>query len=913
MLDSHNAIPTMVMLGQRFRKFVLFAICAIAAQSASADVQMCSRIMSTSQLVDGGVSPGAAGSCPVTDDFWPRVAPVKMSPKNGGAAVHMYMAVRPVLNRLRVGISAAGDEDVSDADYVVLFFDRNHNSSNWAVGDFAIRLSVSPATTEISSGDMCNLDTFNGAGSGEGTVEYAEYDGTNWIPDPAAAALIDPPKRKHAFDYVSSSVDPETDIWNLEFELPIGSGGKFDLNLAAPSFFAVGGYTFKGVGSLGNPQYEFSEVFRWPEAVYSEKLDALLDPDDVIPEPFRPGVEGGSFDDLAPPQDTLGKVNVGDACFDFYVVRESWTINDIRAEPGDEEVSPGVNTFKFDYAYVGPPGVVPPDNVLPTTGQTKLTLDPYNADGRINSTPLPPNNRAPQTFGMDHPSGEFRVNIPGDLGVSGNINFVCAYPRVDFPLDGDPSNNREHINHNYIETSEKTQDIRLSAEGIPGLKPGESTKMIVKFETLNEAPELSSVAAYRPSFDQGDVKLASFAGFLDLEAQWMLAIGFVVLVAIIIAAFRRRHDINRGVFSIVIFGAGSILIAVTTAGCEIIEEYFDRDTVGTDRWEIENARELGMKAIDGRPAGWFEVPMVFGQTKILKTKFIGQPLKYKTEQMRLDPARGEAPNSVVLPVEPGQVISVHAYGGVDLDGPNGPLPLTAARGFDATRDQPSIGRTEVSPDALRRRVKFFGPNPPLATVRRSSNAGTTAPQADDNRVITVPINTEIIRRQFYAMPTGRYAPAQYAGALAGWFHGDDAQSGAFIVGRHASLIVPPGVDSLTLFVNAQWDQYASATGFFNLYVNRNPAPGHPTRTAGNVDLTHNTPVSIPSWQVLTSLNVYTYYTQAQANPVGPGEIDTIQYWGHAHTSIINSHATEFRLPGNIIIPRGTTDRTGGPQ
>jgi hypothetical protein len=280
---------------------------------------------------------------------------------------------------------------------------------------------------------------------------------------------------------------------------------------------------------------------------------------------------------------------------------------------------------------------------------------------------------------------------------------------------------------------------------------------------------------------------------------------------------------------------GKVLLSFVTS---------DRDTVQIasgpsvkDRWQVTNARELGLRPLKGE-RGWYLLPIRQGETKRLRLRVNGLPLKYRTEQRRLAPGDPDGrPNRIEIPARPGQVVTVLAFGEIDLDG-TGPLPPTSPEGV-----------------------------------------GMLIPVGGDAAV------TPRDERE-YLLRSRRYAPQTYAGAVIGSF--DGFRTG-FPIGRNASLVVPEGSHGLSLAINAALDSYRRVTGQYDIYWIVQPAPQVPTFAPMSAETPIEQPRFIEPWRILTSLNLYSFYETEDR--VGPRRVvaRTRHAYGSVHYSVYQSH------------------------
>lgn len=846
---------------------------SVFATGAAAD-ELCVITASSALAVDGVVAPGvSSGSCSA-DTLWPGVGPAEFQPGGSSPAAYLRIARISSTNRLRIGVDVAGDEDVSNFDAVLLFFDANNNGS-WDDQDFAVKVFTSPSDVVINSGEDCSLPT--------GTVEYYQYNSaeSTWDIDNAADAQI---TANYAYDY--DAPDSEDDVWNLEFEFPINAADPFHLSTAG-NYFAVGGYVFADTGH--NQESQLGTVLAWPGAVVSELTGVLPD----ISFSFSP------LQVTAPAPNTLANVNLEDVCFDVNFSTEySFQINGVDHDNGDNHLNrEDENRFRIGYYFDGPGDDPQP---ISNPGTINMSLTPYRAgEGAVDDAWVTPIDidGTPYNFNQLHMADEVTLEFPGPLPTIDDLSFICAdLDLVDFQLDDDSSNNHKHVNLNYFATSTYEQTVRVSSAGIPDLQPGETASVWLKVVNNNEHPEVQSFinatqAETRPGSQGGD----------DLNQQLILvAVLLLVMILLVLLVFRKNSFARILVIIILLILLAMFLYLLYQkfAGGAGGDGTVDAP-VGSPRWQVTNAAELGIKPLAGRP-GWYEVPVTQGETKRLNVRFQGQPLSYTPERRRLEPAVNGEPNRLDIPVEPGHVVTVIAIGKVDLDG-EGPLAPTMAGGYTEQTVIEAAATADENADTQRVAVmrKFYADNVPhVPALKRlnkeatSAQPGTTAVQPD-----TAPVTRKPDRN--YPLTEGYYQPQQFAGALAGWFRGDEQSSGTFVLGRATSVIVPEGMNTLSLFVNAQWSAYPEIAGFYDLVVINTPAPTVPTRTVPGGDATYRLPIQLPSWHVLTSVNMYTFYPEVLVNDSLTST--TVMPLSSAHFSIYDSHVDTFNANFNQAI------------
>jgi len=823
--------------------------------------ELCTQNFSSASTIDGIVAPGVSTASCAADTLWPQVGPAEFQPGGSNPAAYLRVAHISSTNRLRVGIDVSGDPDVSNQDVVLLFFDAN-NSNTWDATDFALRIPVSPSNVVIDTGDQCDLAT--------GTVEYFQYNAVDeaWDANPTAAAEV---TARYAYDYTAP--DPEDKIWNLEFDLPIHASNTFQLTTSG-NYFAVGGYLFADDGHEQSPQLGF--VRAWPGGVVVE-LTGLL-----------PAISSSTPQLAAPVASTLGNINLEDVCFDVnFSTEHSWQINGVESESGDNHINKtGNNRFRIGYYFDGPGVDLQP---ISNPGTVRMGLTPFRAGAwqwdetwntniAVNSTPY--------NFNQLHMSDEVTLNFPGEFGTTNDVSEVCAdLDLLNFQMDDDSSNNDKHINHNYFSTSSYEQTVALSVGDIKNLKAGETANVWLNIENNNEHPD---VINYVQASDKVITEQTLLDRILALELSILILLLAVFILLIILLLVYNKNNRIKILIVILLILMVFILIYLLSASRK---EQSGSESIDTPRWSILNAGELKITPIDNKP-GWYQVPLVKGESKRLKLKFNGQPLLYETQHLRLEPSIEGAPNKLDIPVKQGQILTVIATGKTDVDGENGPLNPTMAGGFTEPRGQSGGERSSHSKNMLEQSSRLFGNKRPFVRPAKNINADATVTQTEtafDPQRDGVIAQVE---KSNYPLTEGYYQPNQFSGALSGWFHGDGNSSGAFVVGRATSIIVPDGVSTLSLFVNAQWESYATISGFYDLIVVTTQAPTVPTRTVPGGDATYQLPIQIQPWLTLTSVNMYTYFPQEVV--IGNRPISTtLQPLGDAHFSIYESHVDRF--------------------
>ncbi|NNF59396.1 MAG: hypothetical protein HKN04_14265 [Rhodothermaceae bacterium] len=760
-------------------RFIILALLSVLLGSAQAQ-NVCIKEPSAAPPVDGVVAPGlASGGCAV-DAVWGGVSPGAFQPDDSLPAASLYLAYRA--SSLYVGLAVQGDEDLSDQDYILLYFDAD-NSNAFDSGDFVLRIEVSASS--ISSGKQCNVNT--------GMIELYVHDGTSWVLDNAGGGQV---TARIAYDYQTSD-DPEDQVWNLELQMPVT--GSFDLDIVADpasASFGVGAFLFADDGNQQAPQV--GTVLRWPDAVTTTPSIGATNPNFIT-------LDAGE----------LANASITDVCFDVnFSAPNAWRINGQPAASGDHRINEGVsNDFMVTFQYEGPAGAA---GEQPNEGTVRLALKPYGnittgseyewiKELPVAATTINAAEDVTFTYNFGSP--------PANWGDFAEINFVCATMTLEeFQRDDDETNNSLNVNYNYFQTSEYGQMAYLMADRIPGLRDGEQTEILLQAHTSNERSLLdrsgrgSAGPVFRwPGSGGGWVALL-LSVLAALTAAWALQAG------------RLRRGLAWSLIGLA-FGAG-------LTACRTLPDIPGIPGL-TQRWEFANARELGIRPIQGEP-GWYTMPITVGEPVPLELNFEGMALPYEPRQMQLNPQSGDnQPGRIDLPVESGRVLAVVATGQVDLDGPNGSLPPASAAGI---ADEQADGR--------------------------------------------------------YLLTDGYYTPEMYAGALIGSFDGFET---SFVVGRETALLVPSNASTLSLAVNATPQQFGQITGALDLYLVDRPPPLVPTATRLRGDGTFSVPFVLPLWEALTSLNLYTYYVTTETNDRGQVVAETRHPLGFSHYTVYNRH------------------------
>lgn len=650
---------------------IAFPLSEVAAQTT-----LCVKELTTAPTIDGVVAEGASSGGCSSDPEWGGVSPAAFHPTNSAPEAQLYLAHRPGTDRLYVGVTVGADDELSEFDHALLYFDADNNNM-WDEGDFAIQIQVSTADGSggdplVNTGAMCNVSV--------GAITYWRYDedasgsgfDTRWKDDvDGAAASV---TAAVAYDYTSSTGDDlEDEIWNLEVELPT-TGANFALDTSGPDYFAVGALLFIDDGHQTETQ--LGDVRAWPSDLY----DAAISVNAVNPNAVDNAVTTGTFPEAA----DLATASIDDVCFDVnFTNANPWRINMLDSESGDHHVNAGENTFTITFLYEGPAGSGPLDN----DGTVELAMKPYGTlpTGETSSSlrcSVEQDVTATNVNGTE--SVDFNVNLNDCEGWPdlGDLTFICIDAILkDFQRDDNASNNTHHVNFNYFETSEYAQRIFLSAEGIPGVAPGDEVTILLQADTDNEMPR-----GRRP--DRGEAP-AGPALPPFTPTGWLVLLTVALGLALLIEAVRRTAPahLRRAVVFSVLVGFVTV-VSCTPGGMTNGGGGGGEDPdPGPQRWTFANADELGIRPVEGEP-DWYTVPIRAGEVVPLELVFEGRPLPYEPERVELRPAtdNGE-PMMVRRQVRPGQVLSIFAFGEVDPDGPDGNAQPVTADGRIAERDR----------------------------------------------------------------------------------------------------------------------------------------------------------------------------------------------------------------------------------
>jgi hypothetical protein len=789
-----------------YRAFItvgaLFAVLLLSATPGRAD-GVCVKSVTTDLTLNGVVASGAGGGCPV-GPVWQSVGPVEYLPGGASPSAYMYLAFRTGTNRLFIGIDLKGDPDLSNQDIVILAFDANNNDV-FDNGDFLIKVPIwnagpiATGNTGGLAGADCNKVT--------GPVEVRRFTGGAW----GSWAVDATVQTELAYDY-ETAIDAEHDIWNLEISLPVNS--SFPLQTTG-SFFGIGSYIFMDIGhfdGVSNPQT--GTIVRWPSTMVT-----------------RTDITDQNIVGVTPTTaDQLGNASLTDNCFDVnWTAPNPWVINGGTAASGDHRIDrTGNNLFHVTFFFDGP-GTT--DTPLTNNGTVRLSLHPYGPgavsgwDKTLAVDAARFNHAKSVDFNFDF------SNPPASFGNVPNIDFVCASTTLEnFQRDDvvGPASNLLYVNYNYFTTSDYPMDMFIFGKDVPNLKPGESTTVQLRLESANDPAGARSTTVVGGFFSPP--VQAVFCNRLALIiALILLAIGLILLLL----ALKQTPPTKLKLFALLLILL-AIVVLILHFYCKRSQPSGGGPVIGTERWEVKNADEIGLKPVKGEP-DLYEMPIKYEEAKRIQVLFTGMQLPYKTTKQTFSPVGQSGANNVLrLPVKPGQVVSLISFGQIDLDGPNGPLP-------------------PVSPTGMVVPATAAGKNPAAGP---------------------------------YLLSEGYYSPNEQAGALIGSF---DNFETSFVLGRSASIQVPANAGELSVSVNAQRGTFAAITGNYEINWIVTEAPSSPTHTNIVGDGTIRAPRYFNNWDVLTSLNVYSYYTTRAVSADGRTRSQTRNIWGSAHMSVYDSH------------------------
>jgi len=798
-----------------YRAFVigaaLFAVLFISATPGRAD-GICVKNLTSDLTLNGVVASGAGGGACTVGPVWSQVGPVRYvsGPMSVPADAFMYAALRTGTNHLFIGIDLKGDPDLSDADMVQLVFDANNNDV-FDNGDFLIQVQIWP--TGASPVSTANTGGFPGADCNRATgpVMVRRFSGGVFQPLVADATVL----TKLSYDY-ETVVDAENGIWNLEIDIPLGPG--FPLQTTG-SFFGIGTYIFKDEGHhTGVGEMQTGTVIRWPSSM-KDRTD-ITDKDIFFVNPTV--------------ATELGDANLTGNCFDMnWTAPNAWVINGSPAGSGDYRLNRAANNlFHVTFYFDGPGTTATP---LTNKGNVRLSLHPYGPGAgtgwektisNVDATQF--NHATSVDFNFDF------ANPDPSLGNVGTLSFICASTYLEnFPKDdvlGDDSN-RLYVNYNYFTTSEYPQDLFFLGKDVPNLKPGESTTVMMRLESSNDP------AAKKASTDGVSSKpvYASVGLPTLLISLTIFAVGFLAIGVSRKLRFMPKLKPLATVVAIV-----AVLALTLQFTCKKPKTQ-PGPVIGTDRWEIKNAKELGITQVKGEP-DLYEMPIRFDEVKKVQVVFTGRDLPYKTVKQTFNPVGQDGQHNIMrVPAKTGEVVSIISFGLIDLDGPNGPLPPVSPTGM-------------VVPATATGQPNIAGANNPAASA--------------------------------YLLSQGYYSPNEQAGALIGSF--DNFQT-SFVVGRGASIEIPPNAGELSLAVNALRGNFGPITGTYEINWTVTKAPSTPTHTNIVGDGTIRSPHFFDVWDVLTSMNVYSYYLVNSVGRDGRTRSQTRNLWGSAHMTIYDSH------------------------
>lgn len=790
--------PRPVQLSSGAALWLALAPFLLVSTTARAQAVACVKNVGVDLLHNGVVAPGAATAGCAVGPVWTQVAPVEMQSPGAYPDGFLYLAFRTSTNRLLVGVDVGHDDDLSDKDSVALLFDAdNSKSPNPTAGDFVIRVQAVPVNPNpITNGVSCT--------QAAGVIDYFQWDGEAWQKATGAdqTAISAAVLANVAYRYPGGM--NVMNVWNMELDLPqaLKVGGKtfFDFKTAG---FGLAAYFYV---DKNHQTLQTGTVLRWPASLVAHDIS-----DPVVDVVINPSHE--------PNWSTFAGVSLGDVCFNvnFSSVSTPWAINPKSpAQSNDHRIDRnGPNTLRVTYYFDGP-GDDPKFKI--NNGTVRLKLVPYAAgfnhanalDRSLPSTATQFNSTVYEDFTFSRPYPPDWDTLEANHGP---IQFVCATMSLEgFDFDEDTTDNSKNVNFNYFSTSTYDQSFFLSGGDIPNLGNVDRGNLYLRLASLNDP--------------QGGAPVTGGGGVVVGVWGWVSwCLAALLAVALLVLVFGGKAW-PGGVFARVLVFV-LLVLALVFGGLNCRRR---GGTIGTSRWQVTNAGELGLRPVKGDPT-LFSMPVAKGEARSVSLHFTGRPLPYKTERRVLTPADEEGePNVLKFPVTPGRVVTVLAFGVVDLDG-QGPLPPTSATGM-------------------------------------------TVPEIENSR-----------RR--FLLSEGFYVPRQHAGALIGSF---DGFRNSFVIGRANSIVVPTGSDTLSVAINWDLQRYREIVGTLEVVVVGTLLDPVPTHTIYNGDATGHVPPMLNIWEALVSLNVSSYYLTRLQDPGGPVRSETLHAISSAHFSIYDSHA-----------------------
>jgi hypothetical protein len=789
----------------------LFWILSIFNTSALAQSAVCIRNVHSPLTLDGVVADGLpTPGCVPEPAVWKLVEPLEFLPGNSSPGGYLYLAYYdpggPNNRRLFIGIDIANDDDLTDQDVVYILFDAT-NDGIFNEGDFYIKVPVTSSANALT-GTQCDQST--------GTAEYYRYVNSGWefVNTIGVASQI---QSKCAYDYDASPGEPPK-IWNLEISIPVGLnvGGTNYFGLqTSGNFFGIGAYVFVDNGHHQAPQ--LGTVLKWPESMVDR---GITDQDMGFPASLAT---------------QLGDASLTDICFDVnFSVASPLMINGGAAHQGGtgliQRTPDGTghanNIFRVTFYFDGPGDVA---TAMTNQGTVEIWLTPFRSSGwtgygsqtwkmtqSVDAGQFNHEKTVDFTFDFAHPPQDW-VNWET---ANGQADLVCADLFLEgFQYDQNNSNNSSHHNNNTFATSTSVFHFFMSAGGLPNLKRGESTTLFLRMQSTN---------------DEEVTKKEGQGGLLQfLDLEWpnsysiVLTLGLLsagLLIVLILAKLQHATTMKRyiGAFTML-----TIVIMCYQISCICIRP--TPPQIETSRFRLKNSDSLGIKAVKGEN-NLYEMPIKYGEIKRAEIEVTGRPLPYQAVKNDFKPATEKGdPNILRLPVKPGEVVTIIAFGKIDLDGLNGRKVPTSPTGF---------------------------------------------------------VDSATVLQKDYLLKEGYYSPNEHDGALIGSFNNFET---SFVIGSSLSIIVPSNATTLGLAVNAIRGKYKLITGAYEIFTINTPGPCVPTHTRINGDATYQIPYTLNPWEVLSSLNVYTYYQTVEVGPGGGVRSRTFYPWGFAHFSVYDSH------------------------
>ncbi len=419
--------------------------------------------------VVGDAPPTASNPGCSANITWKTVPGYDLFPMGGSPAGTVSFAYRLPLNEdnghLLFGFTVKQDPNFSERDKVQLIFDHD-NDGTWNTGDFYVVLNIGPRLPTPGSIDksqkvvQCNYSI---AG-----IEVYHYINNQWqIDDDPNGTIAGKISVKGSYDYKEDAItdDLETDVWNVEVDVPFTALPEFDLGKTTP-FFRMGAYVY--IDLEPGTQSPAGVVLKWPSGL----------PDRTY---FQQSLNGAPA--VTPAM--LAAVSLTNKCYNVKIAGTNpWRINNTVSGEYDNRINRnGGNTFSVDFDYEGPPSTT--GNLPNPNGIVTLSLRPYNA------YTIPQGNSWVQTRAASDVATfphTYRVNFGDPVSpYPNNVAFLCATMTLSgFLHDDIPWDNSLNINYNYIHTSDYSQSVAIGIDSAPGLRRGDTATLLLRFVSRND-------------------------------------------------------------------------------------------------------------------------------------------------------------------------------------------------------------------------------------------------------------------------------------------------------------------------------------------------------------------------------------------------------------------------------------------